>query len=393
MRMLLERDYNEVKIISVLGSTGSIGTQTLEVVKFSQKKLKIHSLAAFSNVKLLEEQIRQFKPELAVMMDERAAKEVAKRVRDLPIEILQGMDGLIQAVSVEPVDIVVSAVSGSVGLKPTLAALKAGKNIALANKETLVAAGELIMRTARETGSSIIPVDSEHSAVFQCLQGNKKMLKKIILTASGGPFLGWTRDELSRVTPAMALKHPNWSMGAKISIDSATMMNKALEVIEAKFLFNVEYEEIEVLVHPQSIIHSMVEYCDGSVLAQLGVPDMRLPIQHALSYPERWDCSFERLFLGGKCLTFDYPDNKVFPSLDLAYRCGKRGGTLPAVMNAANEICVHAFLAGRIKYLEMYELVEKTCQEHRVLGADNLDTILSADLWAREYAEELISLK
>lgn len=379
-----------MKIISVLGSTGSIGTQTLEVVKSSQGKLIVHSLAANSNVELLEKQIREFRPELALMMDDKAAQELRERVRDLSVKVLSGMDGLIQAAVADRVDMVITAVSGSIGLKPTLAAIQEGKDIALANKETLVAAGELVMKTARENACSIIPVDSEHSAVYQCLQGNGKMLKKVILTASGGPFFGWTRDKLSKVTPAMALKHPNWSMGAKITIDSASMMNKALEVIEAKHLFNLEYEDIEVLVHPQSIVHSMVEYCDGSVIAQLGIPDMRLPIQYALSYPERWDHCFERLSLQGRNLTFAEPDMDNFPSLGLAYRCGKAGGTLPAVMNAANEICVHAFLAGRIKYLEMFEVVEKTCLEHKVLEADNLDTILAADYWAREHAEDII---
>lgn len=379
-----------MKIISVLGSTGSIGTQTLEVVRASRGKLEVYSLAAYSNVELLEKQIREFKPELAVMMEDKAAKELAGRVRDLSVKVLSGMDGLIRAAAAEQVSMVVTAVSGSIGLKPTLAALEAGKDIALANKETLVAAGELVMRTAREKGCLIIPVDSEHSAVFQCLQGDKKAVKKIILTASGGPFLGWTIDQLAQVTPAMALKHPNWNMGSKISIDSASMMNKALEIIEAKFLFGMEYKDIEVLVHPQSIVHSMVEYQDGSVIAQLGMPDMRLPIQYALSYPQRWGNSFNRLSLAGRSLSFTQPDHQSFPSLRLAYRCGEVGGTLPAAMNAANEICVHAFLAGRIKYLEMFELVEQTCLEHQVSEADNLDTILRADLWARENTDELI---
>jgi len=380
-----------VKIISVLGSTGSIGTQTLEVVSASQGEVKIESLAAYSNVNLIEQQIRQFRPTLAVLMQEKAAVELKERVRDLPVKVLSGMEGLIEAATGEKVEMVVTAVSGSIGLAPTLAALKSGKDIALANKETLVAAGELVIRTAREHGCSIIPVDSEHSAVFQCMEDNKKTLKKIILTASGGPFRGWTPEALSNATPSMALKHPNWDMGAKISIDSATLMNKALEVIEAKFLFDVDYNQIEVLVHPQSIIHSMVEYLDGSVIAQLGMPDMRLPIQYAFSSPDRWDICFEKLSLVGRTLTFEEPDHEQFPALKLAYQCGKIGGTLPAVMNAANEICVHAFLGGRIKYFEMVELVESTCQDHQVLSADHLEHILAADQWARQKTEEQIT--
>jgi len=382
-----------VKTISVLGSTGSIGKQTLEVVQASRGKLKIYALAAYSNVDLIEEQIRNVRPKMAVLMEEEAAVELKNRLKDQTVKILSGMEGLIEASAAEEVQMVVTAVSGSIGLQPTLAALQAGKDIALANKETLVAAGELVMKTAGDRGCSVIPVDSEHSAIFQCIGGNRDKVKKIILTASGGPFFGWNKEKLSCVTPAMALKHPKWSMGAKISIDSATMMNKALEIIEAKFLFQTDYKKIEVLVHPQSIIHSMLELTDGSVIAQLGMPDMRLPIQYALSYPERWESCFETLSLAGKTLTFHEPDHEVFPSIGLGYHCGGRGGTLPAVMNAANEICVHAFLAGRIQYLEMFELVERTCQEHKVLDSGSLDRILAADNWARQFAEELILRK
>ena len=380
-----------MKTISILGSTGSIGTQALDVVRSSGGELKIHALTAHSQVELLERQVREFSPELAVLTDEKAASELKKKTKDLNIKVLAGMEGLIEAAIAEKADMILTAVSGSVGLRPTLAALKAGKNIALANKETLVAAGELVTKTAREKGCTIIPVDSEHSAVFQCLEGKRRMVKKIILTASGGPFRGRTREELTVVTPSMALKHPNWTMGAKITIDSATMMNKGLEVIEARFLFNQKYNEIEVVIHPQSIVHSMVEFRDGSIIAQLGMPNMRLPIQYAFSYPDRWDNNFERLSLVGKTLTFEQPDNKVFPALRLAYECGKRGGTLPAVMNAANEICVHAFLTSRIKYQEMFELVERTCLDHLVEKADSLEKILKADTWAREYTKELIS--
>lgn len=379
-----------MKTISILGSTGSIGTQTLEVVRSSQGKLNVHSLAAKSQSDLFEKQIREFNPRFAVLMEDKAATVLKERVKDLPVKVLNGMEGLLQIVTDREVDTVVTAVSGSIGLEPTIAALKARKDIALANKETMVAAGELVLKTAKDNGCAILPVDSEHSAIFQCLQGGQKSVKKIILTASGGPFRGWDKDKLSEVTPAMALKHPNWSMGAKITIDSATMMNKALEIIEAKFLFGVEYEEIEVLVHPQSIVHSMVEYQDGSVIAQLGMPDMRLPIQYALSFPERWENCFMALSLADQSLTFERPDIQAFPSLQLAYICGQKGGTLPAVLNAANESCVHAFLSGRIKYLKMFELVEQICLEHKVLDADNLDTILGADRWAREFAEELI---
>lgn len=380
-----------MKIISILGSTGSIGTQTLEVVTASQGKLKVKALTAFSNTDLLEKQVREHRPEIAVMMDDRSASDLRKRLRDWPVQVLAGMEGLVQAATAEGVKTVVTAVSGSIGLEPTLAALRHSKDIALANKETLVAAGELALKTAAEHNCSIIPVDSEHSAIFQCLSGRKSEISKIILTASGGPFLGWTKEKLSQATPEKALKHPNWNMGAKITIDSATMMNKALEIIEAKFLFQVDYDKIKVLVHPQSIVHSLVEYCDGSVLAQMGNPDMRLPIQYALSYPERWETCFERLDLTSKTLTFLEPDYDAFPSLKLAYFCGKKGGTLPAVLNAANEICVHAFLAGRIKYLKMFDILEKVCLEHKVFPADTLKKILEADYWARKRAEELIA--
>lgn len=381
-----------MKMISILGSTGSIGTQTLEVVRASSRKLGVHSLAAYSNVSMLEKQVREFKPKIAVLMDPESALELKNRIKDLPVKVLTGMDGLIEAVIANSIDTVVTAVSGRIGLEPTLAALKAKKNIALANKETLVAAGELVMETAKENGCSIIPVDSEHSAVFQCLDDNKSLVKKIILTASGGPFLGWEKSELSKVTKDMALKHPNWTMGAKITIDSATMMNKALEVIEAKFLFGMEYEAISILIHPQSIVHSMVEYIDGSVIAQMGVPDMRLPIQYALSYPDRWPLCFEQLELAGKNLTFLQPDEDAFPALKLAYEYGKKGGTLPAVMNASNEICVHAFLDGRIEYLEMFEVIQQVCKEHQVMAADSLERILAADLWARGRSEEIIKI-
>ncbi|SPF54911.1 1-deoxy-D-xylulose 5-phosphate reductoisomerase [Candidatus Desulfosporosinus infrequens] len=380
-----------MKMLTLLGSTGSVGRQTLDVVRHSEGRLKIYALAAAKSVELMEEQARLFRPAKVVMMDEAAARELRGRLRDLPIKIEQGMDGIINAVIEPQVDIVVTALSGRIGLEPTLAALENGKTIALANKETLVAGGELVMATARKMQCPILPVDSEHSAIFQCLEENPETIEKIILTASGGPFFGWPREKLAGVTLQEALNHPNWDMGAKITIDSATMMNKGLEVIEAHHLFNMDYDDIEVLIHPQSVIHSMVEYRDGSVLAQLGRPDMRLPIQYALSYPTRWKNPFERLDLRGKTLTFHEPDLVAFPALALAYRVGRRGGTLPAVMNAANEIAVSAFLHKKVSYLGIMEIVEKVCSEHQVLDNLDLGNILDADNWARGRAAELVA--
>lgn len=379
-----------MKFISVLGSTGSIGTQTLDVVRKTKDSLQVKALTANSNVKLMEQQAREFQPELVVMMEESAAKELEKSLRDTKTRVSSGIEGLIEAATISGIDTVVTAVSGRIGLEPTLAALVQGKNIALANKETLVAAGKLVMKTAEEGNCTITPVDSEHSAIFQCLNGRREEAANIILTASGGPFYNWKREELEEVTAEKALKHPNWDMGAKITIDSATMMNKGLEVIEAHWLFDFAYDNIKVLIHPQSIIHSLVEFNDGSVLAQMGEPDMRHPIQYALSYPKRWRNTFSRLNLTNRTLTFLEPDNKMFPSLELAYYCGRQGGTLPAVMNAANEICVHAFLKNRIKYFDMFNIVERVCTEHRTQQADDLAVILDTDMWARERAEEII---
>lgn len=379
-----------VKRLTVLGSTGSIGTQTLDVVRENPEKLQVYALVAGTRVDEMERQVREFKPRIAAMMDEKAACELKMRLRDFPVVVEQGMEGIIRTVTAEEPDTIVTAISGRIGLEPTLAALKAGKDIALANKETLVAGGELVMETARRLGRSIIPVDSEHSAIFQCLEEPNVLLEKILITASGGPFLGWPQEKLQEVTPEMALKHPNWSMGAKITIDSATMMNKGLEVIEAHHLFDMPYDNIEVLIHPQSIIHSMVQYQDGSILAQLGRPDMRLPIQYALSYPKRWTSPFERLDLRGKTLTFQEPNLQEIPALALAYEAGRRGGTLPAVMNAANEVAVYAFLEGKIKYLKIINIVESICEEHKVLDATDLESILEADKWARERALERI---
>ncbi|WP_425807376.1 1-deoxy-D-xylulose-5-phosphate reductoisomerase [Desulfitobacterium sp. Sab5] len=379
-----------MKTLSILGSTGSIGTQTLDVVRENPDQLRVYALAAGSNVDKIEQQVREFKPQRVALMNEEAAEELKSRLSDLPIPVEQGMKGMISAVTADEPDTIVTAISGRIGLEPTLTALNAGKNIALANKETLVAGGDLVMETARKLGCSIIPVDSEHSAIFQCLEEPKGTLDKLLITASGGPFLGWPHEKLKGVTPEMALKHPNWSMGAKITIDSATMMNKGLEVIEAHHLFGLNYDKIEVLIHPQSVVHSMVQYQDGSVLAQLGRPDMRLPIQYALSYPTRWPSSFERLDLRGKTLTFQEPNLQETPALALAYEVGRRGGTLPAVMNAANEVSVYAFLEGKIGYLQIVEIVEAVCQEHEVLDITDLESILEADEWARKRAKERI---
>lgn len=379
-----------MKRLSILGSTGSIGKQTLEVIREIPDQLQVYALVAGTNVEEMERQVREFKPQVVAMMDESAARELKYRLQDFPVVVDQGMEGVIRTVTAELPDTVVTAISGRIGLEPTLAALHAGKDIALANKETLVAGGDLVMDTARRLGRSILPVDSEHSAIFQCMEESYGTLEKILLTASGGPFLGWSLEKLTEVTPAMALKHPNWSMGAKITIDSATMMNKGLEVIEAHHLFGLSYDKIEVLIHPQSVIHSMVQYQDGSILAQLGRADMRLPIQYALSYPTRWPNPFERLDLKGKTLTFEEPDLKEIPALALAYEVGRRGGTLPAVMNAANEVAVYAFLDGRIGYRQIIEIVEAVCQEHEVLDATDLESILGADDWARYQTRERI---
>lgn len=379
-----------VKTITVLGSTGSIGTQTLDVIRENPDQLQVYALVAGTRVDEMERQVREFKPQMAAMMDEKAAEELKARLHDLPVIVEQGMNGIMRTVTADKPDTVVTAISGRIGLEPTLAAIKAGKNIALANKETLVAGGDLVMDTAKRLGCSIIPVDSEHSAIFQCLEEPNGLPEKILITASGGPFLGWSPEKLNEVTPEMALKHPNWSMGAKITIDSATMMNKGLEVIEAHHLFGLDYDQIEVLIHPQSIVHSLVQYRDGSILAQLGRPDMRLPIQYALSYPVRWPNRFERLDLRGKTLTFIEPDLQEIPALALAYEAGRRGGTLPAVMNAANEVAVYAFLERKIGYRQIVHIVESICEEHEVLDAADLESILEADDWARKRARERI---
>ena len=377
--------------ISILGSTGSIGTQTLEVVEILEN-IKVMAITGNSNVKLLEEQARKFQPELIAVMDEKNAEILKEKLSDLNIRVVSGMNGLVEAATYEGVDTVVTSVVGNVGLKPTFEAIRAGKNIALANKETLVSAGQLVMDLAKKHNINIYPVDSEHSAIFQSLQGNEgNKIERILLTASGGPFRGKNREELLHVTAADALKHPNWSMGNKITIDSATLMNKGLEVMEAKWLFGVDVDQIEVLVHPQSIVHSAVEYEDGAIVAQLGEPDMRVPIQYALTYPKRIKNPFPRVdFTQRNNLTFDKPDMETFKCLSLAYRALKTGGTLPAVLNGANEVAVARFLKGDIGFLDIPELIEQTMDAYTVKYEYTLEDLLEADAWAKAYAGKVV---
>lgn len=378
------------KKIAILGSTGSIGRQTLEVVDRFPQLFEVAALAAGSNTGLLAEQVRKYKPRLVAIAREELMADLRDQLQNIKVEITGGLDGLTQVATVQEASLVVTSVTGAVGLIPTVEAIKQGKDIALANKETLVAAGELVTALAREKGVRLLPVDSEHSAIFQCLQGApEKGLDKLILTASGGPFRGKKTADLAGVTREMALNHPNWAMGAKITVDSASMMNKGLEVIEARWLFDKGFEDIEVLVHPQSIIHSMVRFADGSILAQLGLPDMRLPIQYALSYPERWENDFPRLdFIKAGQFTFEEPDLETFACLRLAFEAGKRGGTLPAVMNAANEIAVALFLEGTIKFLQIPELIERVMGDHNIIDKPSLEEILEADREARIRAKK-----
>lgn len=369
-----------MKKIAILGSTGSIGTQTLEVVEKNQD-LQVTALAAGGNVRLMEQQIRKFRPALACMGDEEKAKELRRLTADLDVRVTAGMEGLLEVATEPRSEILVTAIVGMIGIRPTIAAMEAGKDIALANKETLVTAGHIIMPLAEEKGVKILPVDSEHSAVFQCLNGeDKRAVHKILLTASGGPFRGWTREMLAKVQVEDALKHPNWSMGRKITIDSSTMVNKGLEVMEAKWLFGVEMDQIQVVVQPQSVIHSMVEFEDGAVMAQLGVPDMKLPIQYALYYPERRFLPGERLdFAKLGNISFEEPDSKVFRGLFLAYEAGRKGGTLPVVYNAANEYAVAKFLQREISYLSITEMIEKAMEHHRVILQPGVEEILAAE--------------
>lgn len=377
-----------MKKIAILGSTGSIGTQTLEVVR-ENKDIEVLGLAAGNNIKLLERQIREFHPKMAAVWSEERAKEVRENVKDLNIKIVSGMEGLIELSVMEESEILVTAIVGMIGIRPTIEAIKAGKDIALANKETLVTAGHIIMPLAKEYQVAILPVDSEHSAIFQSLQGGQeKALHKILLTASGGPFRQKTREELLNIQVEDALKHPNWEMGRKITIDSSTLVNKGLEVIEAKWLFDVSLDQIEVVVHPQSIIHSMVEYVDGAIIAQLGTPDMKLPIQYALYYPERRFLPGDRLdFAALSKLTFEKPDMETFYGLRLAFEAGKEGGSLPTVFNAANELAVSKFLERKIKYLEIPEIIEHCMQAHKTIADPSVDEILQTEQEVYEQIE------
>lgn len=374
-----------MKNIAVLGSTGSIGTQTLEIVR-ANDDLNVVSLAAGSNIEMLEKQIREFKPQVVCVYNEKKAEELKIKVSDTDVKIVTGMDGLIETAVIKTADIVLTAVVGMIGIRPTIAAIKAGKDIALANKETLVTAGHIIMPLAKECGIRILPVDSEHSAIFQSLQGNKKsQLSKILLTASGGPFRNTPKEDLKNVTVKDALKHPNWSMGRKITIDSATMVNKGLEVIEAKWLFDVDIDNIEVVVQPQSLIHSMVEYVDGGIMAQLGTPDMKLPIQYALFYPDRRTLDGKRVnFFDIANITFYKPDRDKFKGFDLAFKAGKTGGSLPTIYNAANELAVSKFLNEEIRFLDIPELIETAMNNHKVIDNPSLEQILESEKEAYE---------
>lgn len=388
-----------MKQISILGSTGSIGTQALDVVRGLKGELKVAAVAAHSNVKRLEEQIREFSPKFAVCFDEEAAKALKTAVADCPVRIGAGMEGLCEAATLMEADIVLNSVVGMIGLRPTLEAVQAGKDIALANKETLVAGGALVMAAAKEKGVKILPVDSEHSAIFQCLQGRPpkeadpqgNALARLILTASGGPFFGKSREELSQVTPEQALHHPNWNMGAKVTIDSATMMNKGLEVIEASWLFGMPEDKIDVVVHRQSIVHSLVQYKDHAVLAQLGVPDMAVPIQYALTYPERLPSPAGelRLWEFGD-LTFCPPDGEAFPCLELCREALRRGGLTPAAANGANEQAVALFLEGKIGFLQIPELVEAAMNRQSGKTPVTLEGVLEADREARAFVEAAV---
>ena len=377
-----------VNAISILGCTGSIGRQTAAVAEHTG--IRVAALTANRKIDLLEEQTRRFHPEFVAVYDEAAAEQFRLAVADLPVRVGSGMEGLIEAATLESADCVVTAVSGAVGLRPTLAAIDAKKRIALANKETLVCAGDMVMARAAEKGAEIVPVDSEHSAIFQCLMGREKgELYKILLTGSGGPFRGRRREELEDITPAQAVAHPNWSMGAKISVDSSTLMNKGLEFVEAMHLFRVTPDDIRVVIHPQSVIHSMVELVDGTVIAQLGVPDMGLPIQLALTYPERRSSQFEHLdFWKLRDLSFEEPDLVNFPCLRLAMDGARRGGTAPCVMSAANEVAVHKFLRGELGYNRIYDAAAGAVEAVGWSKADSLETILASDEAARAYVRE-----
>ena len=369
-----------MKKIAILGSTGSIGTQTLDVVR-ANEDLEVVGLSAGSNVEKLEEQIREFHPLLAAVWDEEAARDLKTRIADTDTKVVSGMEGLLELASMPESDILVTAIVGMIGIRPTMEGIRAGKDIALANKETLVTAGHLIMPMAREYGVSILPVDSEHSAIFQAIHGEEnKEIHKLLITASGGPFRGRTTEELRRVTVADTLKHPNWVMGRKITVDSATLVNKGLEVMEAKWLFDMDLDHIQVVVQPQSIIHSMVEFKDGAIMAQLGTPDMRLPIQYALYYPHRRYLDGDRLdFTKLHEITFEVPDMETFRGLPMAIQASREGGSKPTVFNAANELAVKKFLEEKIGFLDIYEIIAQSMERHKKIEHPDLDEILSVE--------------
>ena len=377
-----------MKKIAILGSTGSIGTQTLDVVR-ANGDIEVLGISAGRNVKMLEEQAREFHPKLIAVWDENAAKDLAVRLQDMDVKIVSGMDGLLELARMPETDILVTAVVGMIGIRPTMEGIKAGKDIALANKETLVTAGHLIIPMAKEYGVQILPVDSEHSAIFQALHGEKREpVEKLLITASGGPFRGRKRDELKNVTLADTLKHPNWVMGQKITVDSATLVNKGLEVMEAKWLFDVDLDHIQVVVQPKSIIHSMVEFKDGAVMAQLGTPDMRLPIQYALYYPERRYLEGERLdFHKLKEITFEDPDMETFLGLPMAMDAARAGGSMPTVFNAANELAVKKFLQEKIGFLDIYEIIGQSMDRHQVIANPDLDEILAVEAETYKWIE------
>ena len=377
-----------MKKIAILGSTGSIGTQTLDVVR-GNKDIQVLGISAGRNILKLEEQVREFHPRLVAVWDEQAAKDLQIRIADLPVEVVSGMDGLLQLARMDETDILVTAVVGMIGIRPTMEAICAGKDIALANKETLVTAGHLIMPLAKEKGVQILPVDSEHSAIFQAIHGeNKKEIHNLLITASGGPFRGRKREDLQQVTVADTLKHPNWVMGQKITVDSATLVNKGLEVMEARWLFDVDLDHIQVVVQPQSIIHSMVEFKDGAVMAQLGTPDMRLPIQYALYYPERRYLDGERLdFHKLRQITFEEPDMDTFLGLPMAIQAAQAGGSMPTVFNAANELAVKLFLQEKIRFLDIYQIIGQSMGRHKVIRHPDLDQILAVEKETYQWIE------
>ncbi len=400
----MQQSKNGKKKISILGSTGSIGTQTLEVVRTHAEELEVVALSANRSAELIEKQIREFHPRLVAMASEEAAADLRTRVRDLDVKVVSGMDGLLELAVLPEADVLVTAIVGMIGIRPTIAAIEAGKDIALANKETLVTAGHIIMPLARERGVRILPVDSEHSAIFQSLQGgdhaafarsesgvptgiSKQRILRILLTASGGPFRGMSREQLAEKTPEDALRHPNWSMGRKITIDSASLVNKGLEVMEARWLFDVDLDRITVLVHPQSILHSAVEFVDGAVIGQMGTPDMKLPIEYALFYPDRRPMDTPRLDLFQVAsLTFERHDPENFEGLKLALEAGRIGGSMPTVFNAANELAVARFLDHRIGFLDIYEMIRRSMEQHKTIENPSVEEILAAeaevnDLW------------